>query len=109
EPAGGKRGTRKKDETETPSRRGASRRNAKGPSEDDIKAAFGDFLKPDDADLRGKRKDFVIALLNELGADRATEIKPEDRQKALDWLEDDKAGRKVNFSVDQGEEDEELV
>ena len=56
---------------------------ADAPSEEDIRSAFGEFMRVDDEDDREKRKDFVKKLLKKHGVAKATELKPEDRADAI--------------------------
>jgi len=80
---------------------------AKEATADDLFKGFEAYLKVDDENERKTRKEFVVAILNELGVDAVTEkpgkkgIAPEDRQKALDWLADKIAGKEVNFGKDE--------
>lgn len=55
---------------------------------------------------RLKMKEFIGAVLDELGVGKLAEIEPSDAPKALYWLEKKKAGQKVNFSEELGEDDD---
>lgn len=75
-------------------------------SGEDLLAKFGEYLGVDDAAEREKRKEFVKALLNEIGVSRASEIAEEDRPRALDLLTRKIKGENVNFGADPAPEDD---
>lgn len=86
----------------------------KAPSEADVRKAFGEFMSVEDEDDREKRKEFVVAILDHLGVNKATEIAEGDRKKAIDWLAQKEDGKKVRFDDGEGadsddEEDEDLI
>lgn len=74
------------------------------PTEQDIRTVFGGYMSVEDPAEREKRKTFVKSILDHLGVAKATEIAEEDRAKAIAWVEQKAAGKKVNFS--EGEDDQ---
>jgi hypothetical protein len=82
---------------------------AKEISSEDIHAKFAEYMNTDDADERNRRREWLVSLLNEMGADAVTDkpdknlkgIAPEDRQRALDFLAAKMRGEEVNFSADE--------
>lgn len=79
----------------------------KAPKEVDEKAlrkAFGEFMDVESPKVRAKRKEFVAAVLEELGAETVAAIEPEDRARALSFIEKKLAGEEVNFSADDEDE-----
>jgi hypothetical protein len=73
------------------------------PTEQDIRTVFGGYMSVEDPADREKRKAFVKSMLDHLGVAKATEIEEGDRAKAIAWIEQKAAGKKVNFS--DGEDD----
>lgn len=65
-----------------------------------IRKEFGGYLGVTDEKEREARKPNVVAILAELGAAKATEIKEEDRAKAIFWLRKFAKGEKVDFKAD---------
>lgn len=77
---------------------------------DELRAAAVAFNSPKDEADKPARKDFMKAVMDELGIEANAEgkrvivgAKPEDRQKIIDWFAEFAAGKKVNFSADDGE------
>ena len=73
------------------------------PTEQDIRTVFGGYMSVEDPAEREKRKTFVKSILDHLGVAKATEIAEEDRAKAIAWVEQKAAGKKVNFSEGEDE------
>ena len=69
---------------------------AKAPTLDDIKKTFGGFLKIDDEKKRDNRKKWAATLLEQFGVERATELKPEHRAEAIDYIERVLGGEKLD-------------
>lgn len=69
-----------------PAAKPAPKKKKGAPTNDDVRAAFGDYLDIDDGDERDERKAFVLGVVKRLGAERVGEISEENRQQALDWL-----------------------
>lgn len=104
---GGKAETPKKPAPKKPAAKKAPAKK-KAPTQDEMLAVFAAYMDPgeDDEWTEDEAVDFVQAILNELGAEKVREIKAEDRQKAMDWVERKKTGEDVDFD-DDGEEEEE--
>jgi hypothetical protein len=77
----------------------------KAPTVEDVHEVFSEFLGIDDLEVRAKRKEFVKAILNELGAEKATKIAEEHRAKAIQWVKDKLAGKEVSFDAGEDEGD----
>jgi hypothetical protein len=77
----------------------------KAPTVEDLHEVFSEFLGIDDIDERTKRKTFVKAILNEVGAEKATLIGEEHRAKAIQWVKDKLAGKEVKFDGGEDEGD----
>jgi hypothetical protein len=58
----------------------------KGPTIDDIQAAFGDYMKVGDVEVRKERKGHVVNIAGKFGAERATLIDPKHFEEALALL-----------------------
>lgn len=65
-----------------------------------IRKEFGGYMGVADEKERETRKPNVVAILAEVGAAKATEIKEEDRAKAIFWLRKFAKGEKVDFKAD---------
>jgi hypothetical protein len=76
-----------------------------GPSELDVRAAAASLLDTSDQAERVKRKLFVKAVIDHLGAETVIAIAPEDRTRAIGWFADAKAGKPVNFDEDSPAEE----
>jgi hypothetical protein len=103
--------TAKEGATESKGRKGKGKdadAAPKAPTVEDVHEVFSEFLGIDDQDERAKRKTFVKAILNELGAEKATLIPEESRAKAIQWVKDKLAGKKVSFDG-EGEQEESLL
>jgi hypothetical protein len=79
------------------SRAETSKGDDKAASPDKIRKAFGEYLGVDDDDEYQKRREFVEAILNELGVDKISEAKDDDMRKAYAWLQDKLDGKRVRF------------
>ncbi len=84
----------------------SAKKPPKALDEKDMRKAFGEFMDVESPKVRAKRKEFVAAVLEELGAENVATIEPEDRARALAFIEKKLAGEEVNFSADAAEEDE---
>jgi len=73
---------------------------------DDVRKAYGDFLGSEDEKGYDDRREFIEAVLNELGIDMLKEIKSDDYGAAMHWLKTKKKNpdRNVDFS-DRGDDD----
>lgn len=69
---------------------------AEAPTLDDVKKTFGGFLKIDDEKKRENRKKWAATLLEQFGVVRATELKPEHRAEAIDYIERVLGGEKLD-------------
>lgn len=106
----------KKDEgrTESSGRRGRPAKDDKKDDKkgsdkltlDDVRKAYGDYLGTEDEKGYDDRREFIEAVLNELGVDILRDIKDEDFGAAMHWLKAKKKNpdRTVDFS-DRGEDD----
>lgn len=99
-------------------KRKAAAKKPKAPSLDDLLNAFGDFMKPDREDdmsddeyktVVDDRIDFVLSITQEFGVGKVREIAEEDRERALGYLADKLAGRKVDFGADDSDEGDSLL
>lgn len=73
----------------------------------ELLTAFGDwFNSAEGKEARVEMKKFASAVLDELGVSTLAEIESADAPKALFWLEQKKAGQKVDFNADLDEADE---
>lgn len=68
--------------------------------EEALRKEFGGYMGVTDQAEREKRKPNVVAILAEVGAAKATEIKSEDRAKAIYWVRKFAKGEKVDFKAD---------
>lgn len=66
-------------------------------SPDKIRKAFGEYLGVDDDDEYQKRREFVEAILNELGVDKISNATDDDMRKAYAWLQQKLDGKRVRF------------
>jgi len=73
----------------------------------DIRAEFAKFLEVDAKEFGDEaekeeedRRGFVEAIFDELAIDKATEVKPEDFDRVLDWLKRFADGENVRFDND---------
>lgn len=67
----------------------------------EFRNVFAAFLYTNDKKVRAERKDFVVAMLEELGVKEAVQIEEDDREKAIGWLKLVYAGKKVDFNEDE--------
>ncbi|HYD07503.1 MAG TPA: hypothetical protein VEC60_17330, partial [Reyranella sp.] len=65
-----------------------------------LRKEFGGYMGVTDEKEREKRKGNVVALLAEIGAAKATEIKDEDRPRAIYYLRKFAKGETVDFKAD---------
>jgi|GEM_PF-6147314 len=72
----------------------------------DVRAAFATFMEvnakdydsdEDAKDEEESRRKFVESVLDELGADKTSDIKEEDFERVMGWIELKAAGKKVRF------------
>jgi hypothetical protein len=95
-----------KDSDESSAGKKPSNAKAKVPTEDDIRKVFGEFMRVDDEEDREKRKTFVKNVLKEYGVAKATDLKDEDRQSAIDVVLDE--GKRLAKKA-KADEDDDLV
>lgn len=67
----------------------SSKSKKKAPGTADVRKAFGGFMSVEDEDEREERKAFVIDMLAHFDVKKATEIEEDDRQKAIDFVENE--------------------
>lgn len=65
-----------------------------------LRKEFGGYLGVSDEAERTKRKANVSAILEKIGAKKATEIADEDRPRAVFWLRKFAKGETVDFKAD---------
>jgi hypothetical protein len=82
-------------------------KKTKAPTEDEVRAAFGDWLKVKDQAEREKRKAMVPKIAEHLGVEKVTEGDDEARTKAMAILKDLMAGNVPDFLIEADEEEEE--
>lgn len=75
-------------------------------SDTGIRKAFGAFMQVDDEDEREMRKKIVVKVLDEFDSETSVDLKPADRQAALDRL-DELLKKKSKKKADRDDEDEE--
>lgn len=92
----------------------AKPKEAAAPTYPDVQALRDAAVKFNgvDGDEKQRRKDFMKAVIEELGIPENDEGKrvitgaaPEDRQKVIDWFDAFAKGEKVNFGADHGAPD----
>lgn len=84
--------------------RGSAKDADKAPTTTEIRKAFGEYLAVKEDDEYNVRREFVEAILSELGAEKISDASDKDMARAYVWLQQHKAGDRVNFD-DNGEGD----
>ena len=86
------------------------------PTPEALREAATKFSKISDVVEKPKRRDFIRAVIEELGIPNREDGKsyivdaaPEDRQKVIDWMADFADGKKVNFQADSAAEDDDDI
>lgn len=84
--------------------KGSKKDSKKSATIDDLRKEYGDWLGSEDDKGHDERREFVEAVLNELGVDMMKQVKDDDIDAALYWLDQKKKYPKdnVDFS-DRGD------
>lgn len=100
--------SRDKDDDKPAGKKETSSRSSKPkkPKLADVRAAFATFMEvnpkdydsdEDAKDEEESRRKFVEAILDEVGADKTSDIKEDDFERVLDWIKRKADGEKVRF------------
>ncbi len=81
----------------------------KGPTADDVAAAFGEYLKTGDKDERDTAKANVKAIITHFDVERITTLDPDNFKDALDYLEQFQNGENPFGEEEEEEEGEDLM
>lgn len=82
----------------------------KGPTTEDVKKKFTEFLSTGDKGLKDERGAWLKKLTKKLGVTRITEVAGEDIAKALDELKKRlESEKEADSSSDEGDDDESII